>query len=86
MAVNLYIKKKNIYKIKKGSNELNETLLKSINDGKKIYMVPSKVNEIYFLRFAICARTTEKRHIDYAWQIIKENADLIIKNNSTNSN
>ena len=54
----------------KQTNELNEKLLKSINEAGKIYMVPSKINNVYFLRFAVCAVSTEKRHIEEAWNII----------------
>ena len=54
----------------KQSNEFNEKLLKAINDEAKIYMVPSKINDIYFIRFAVCAASSEIVHIDYAWKII----------------
>ena len=54
----------------KGENELNETLLKQINEDGKIHMVPSKINDIYFIRFAVCAASSEIVHIDYAWKII----------------
>ncbi len=64
--------------ILKGSNELNEYLLKRVTDDGKIYMVPSKVNEKYFLRFAVCAATTEKEHIDYAWKIIVEISNALL--------
>jgi aromatic-L-amino-acid decarboxylase len=49
-----------------------------ITDDGKIYMVPGKVNDLYFMRFAICAATTEELHIDYAWNIIIKYADIII--------
>ena len=54
----------------KQTNEVNEKLLKSINDEAKIYLVPSKINDVFFLRFAVCASTTEKEHVDYAWNVI----------------
>lgn len=54
----------------KGSNETNEALLKQINDEGKIHMVPSQINETYFLRFAVCAASTERRHIEFAWDVI----------------
>nr|BBI36954.1 dopa decarboxylase [Etmopterus molleri] len=56
----------------KGSNELNEKLLKGINKMRKIHIVPCELREKYVLRFAICARTCESKHIQYAWQNIKE--------------
>ncbi len=64
----------------KQTNELNEKLLKSINEAGKIYMVPSKINNVYFLRFAVCAVSTEKRHIEEAWNIILNNAEQLLLN------
>ena len=60
------------------SNEVNETLLKNITDEGKIFMVPSKINDVYFLRFAICAASTEKRHVDFAWEVIQKHAETLL--------
>ncbi|KYO42774.1 fidgetin-like protein 1 [Alligator mississippiensis] len=46
----------------KGSNELNEELLKNINDTKKIHLVPCQLRKKFVLRFAICSRTVESNH------------------------
>jgi hypothetical protein len=54
----------------KGSNELSENLLKSITDEGLIYMVPGKINNVYFIRFSICAESTDYKHIEFAWNII----------------
>ncbi|XP_074981675.1 aromatic-L-amino-acid decarboxylase isoform X2 [Caretta caretta] len=54
----------------KGSNELNEALLKSINDARKIHLVPCHLREKFVLRFAICSRTVESVHIQFAWKHI----------------
>lgn len=62
----------------KQSNEVNERLLKSINDDGKIYMVPSKINDTYFLRFAVCAVSTEREHIEFAWNVIVKNVEKIL--------
>jgi glutamate/tyrosine decarboxylase-like PLP-dependent enzyme len=62
----------------KQSNEVNERLLKSINDEGKIYMVPSKINDTYFLRFAVCAVSTEREHIEFAWNVIVKNVEKIL--------
>jgi hypothetical protein len=42
-------------------------------------MVPSKINDVLFLRFAVCAANTEKRHIEFAWNVISKHADNIEK-------
>ncbi|CAF0749937.1 unnamed protein product [Didymodactylos carnosus] len=58
--------------LKNGSNELNEKLLKSLNEDKRIYLVPSMVKGRFILRFAICSYLTEVKHVDYAWTVINE--------------
>uniref|UniRef100_A0A8C7QF59 Aromatic-L-amino-acid decarboxylase n=1 Tax=Oncorhynchus mykiss TaxID=8022 RepID=A0A8C7QF59_ONCMY len=59
----------------KGSNEVNETLLKRINNGRKIHLVPCQLSGQFVLRFAVCARTTESRHIREAWRLITQLAE-----------
>ncbi|NXU02955.1 DDC decarboxylase, partial [Buphagus erythrorhynchus] len=63
----------------KGSNELNEALLKSINDAKKIHLVPCHLREKFVLRFAICSRTVESTHVKFAWQHISQLATDLLK-------
>uniref|UniRef100_A0AAX7THL0 Aromatic-L-amino-acid decarboxylase n=1 Tax=Astatotilapia calliptera TaxID=8154 RepID=A0AAX7THL0_ASTCA len=59
----------------KGSNELNQELLKRITKSREIHLVPCQLSGRFVLRFAICARTTESHHIQQAWQpVIKKNA------------
>ncbi|CAN9513902.1 unnamed protein product [Ophioblennius macclurei] len=56
----------------KGSNELNEALLKRITKSREIHLVPCQLSGLFVLRFAICARTTESRHIHQAWRHITQ--------------
>lgn len=62
-----------------GSNELNEALLQSINDAKKIHLVPCHLREKFVLRFAICSRTVESTHVKFAWQHISQLATDLLK-------
>uniref|UniRef100_A0A8C4WIT1 Aromatic-L-amino-acid decarboxylase n=1 Tax=Gopherus evgoodei TaxID=1825980 RepID=A0A8C4WIT1_9SAUR len=64
--------------IRKGSNELNEALLKSINEARKIHLVPCHLREKFVLRFAICSRTVESVHIQFAWKHISELATELL--------
>ncbi|XP_069768338.1 aromatic-L-amino-acid decarboxylase isoform X3 [Narcine bancroftii] len=57
-----------------GTNELNEKLLKRINDARKIHIVPCQLRDKFVLRFVICGRTSESKHVQYAWKIINEAA------------
>ncbi|XP_044309337.1 aromatic-L-amino-acid decarboxylase isoform X4 [Varanus komodoensis] len=63
----------------KGSNELNEALLQSTNNARKIHLVPCYLREKYVLRFAICARTVESAHVQFAWNHIKKLAGDLLK-------
>uniref|UniRef100_A0A8C6VP10 Aromatic-L-amino-acid decarboxylase n=1 Tax=Naja naja TaxID=35670 RepID=A0A8C6VP10_NAJNA len=65
--------------IRKGSNELNEVLLKNINDARKIHLVPCHLRGKFVLRFAICARTVESSHIQFAWKNITTIASVLLK-------
>ncbi len=62
----------------KGTNELNESLLKKINEEGKIHMVPSKIGNHYFIRFAVCAANSEIVHMDYAWKVIVETYERLL--------
>lgn len=55
-----------------GPNELNQNLLKKITKGQEIHLVPCQLSGRFVLRFAICARTTESRHIQQAWRHITQ--------------
>ncbi|XP_077159097.1 aromatic-L-amino-acid decarboxylase isoform X2 [Paroedura picta] len=63
----------------KGSNELNESLLKSINDARKIHLVPCHLKGKFVLRFSICARTVESTHVQLAWKHIVKLASELLK-------
>ncbi|XP_078093012.1 aromatic-L-amino-acid decarboxylase [Mustelus asterias] len=56
----------------KGSNDQNENLIKKINKIGKIHIVPCQLQDKFVLRFVICAQTAESKHVQYAWQNIKE--------------
>uniref|UniRef100_A0A8C4HU95 Aromatic-L-amino-acid decarboxylase n=1 Tax=Dicentrarchus labrax TaxID=13489 RepID=A0A8C4HU95_DICLA len=56
----------------KGSNELNQNLLKRITESREIHLVPCQLSGRFVLRFAICARSTESRHIQQAWRHITQ--------------
>lgn len=57
-------------------------LLKRINGAGYIHLVPSKINDTYFLRLAICSRFSETQDIDNSWREIKLRADEILEEQS----
>lgn len=56
----------------KGSNHLNQALLKRINQSREIHLVPCQLAGRFVLRFAICARATKSHHIQQAWKHITQ--------------
>ncbi|XP_030226749.1 aromatic-L-amino-acid decarboxylase [Gadus morhua] len=64
----------------KGSDELNKALLKQITRTGKIYLVPCKLRGRFVLRFVVCGRTTELRHIQEAWKHITELSSELLQN------
>ncbi|CAF3777182.1 unnamed protein product [Rotaria socialis] len=61
-----------------GSNKLNQALLLSLNDSGLIHMVPSMVNDLYIIRFAVCAKHATDDDMRIAFHIIQEHADSVI--------
>nr|BCT26321.1 putative aromatic amino acid decarboxylase [Euura sp. 'Pontania] len=70
----------------KASNEVNEAFLKRINGAGVIHLVPSKINDTYFLRLAICSRFSESTDIQASWKEVKLRADEVLaEHNNSNS-
>ncbi|XP_071945459.1 aromatic-L-amino-acid decarboxylase-like [Antedon mediterranea] len=62
----------------KESDELNNALLEKINASGKIHMLSSDLKGKAVLRFAICGASTENKHIQYAWNVIRSIADNLL--------
>lgn len=58
-------------------NRINTTLLESINKSKKIYLTHTKLNGKYTLRLVIGQTRIEKKHVDRAWEIIRNMAEKL---------
>lgn len=67
------------FRLKNATNELNERLLKALNEDKRIYLVPSMVKQKFILRFAVCSWFAEEKHIDFAWKVIDEVTTQLLK-------
>ncbi|XP_075868606.1 aromatic-L-amino-acid decarboxylase-like [Nelusetta ayraudi] len=61
----------------KGTNELSQRLHENIVKSREIHLVPCRLDGRFVLRFAICARTTEPRHIHRAWHHIAKLASQL---------
>jgi aromatic-L-amino-acid decarboxylase len=61
----------------RGPDEPNEQLLERLNAGGKLYLTHTKVNDRYTLRLAIGSPTTERRHVEAAWELIRSEAESL---------
>jgi aromatic-L-amino-acid decarboxylase len=57
-----------------GGDALNEQLLERLNRSGKLYMTHTKLKGKYALRFCVGQTHTEARHVQQAWQQIREAA------------
>ncbi|ESN93210.1 hypothetical protein HELRODRAFT_186120 [Helobdella robusta] len=55
----------------KGDNSRSKKLLEKITADGKIYLVPSEINGVYFIRFAICSWFTNEGDVNEAWSTIE---------------
>lgn len=62
----------------KGDCEKTQELLDRITERKKIYMIPAKCHGKLMIRFVICGLQPEEHDIDFAWNEITAQADLIL--------
>ena len=57
-----------------GVDKLNSRLLEALNDSGALYLTQNLVNGAYTIRLSIGQTSTERRHVEAAWQRIQETA------------
>lgn len=62
----------------KNIDEINEKLLKKLNDSGKIYITHTRLNGKYTIRFVVGQTNTKKRHVDAALELIKQTAKNLV--------
>lgn len=62
----------------KGGDTITQELLQNLTNKKKIYMVAGSFRGKYVIRFVVCSRLTKKEDIDYSWNKIKVETDLML--------
>ena len=53
-------------------DDLNERLLRALNDSGRLYLTQTRVGGAYVIRFCVGQTTTERRHVQAAWSFIRE--------------
>jgi aromatic-L-amino-acid/L-tryptophan decarboxylase len=64
------------FRLKKG-DALTKALLESLTKKKQVYMVAGSYRGRYIIRFVVCSRLTNKEDIEFSWNKIKEETNLI---------
>ena len=63
----------------KGSDEFNETLVQRLNESGKLYLIHTKLNNKYTLRFSIGQTKTTWEHVLKAWELILQETEALEK-------
>lgn len=61
-------------------DQLNREFLERINETGKVFLTQTTLRGKFVLRMAIGARTTEERHVKEAWELMTEEAEILLKN------
>jgi aromatic-L-amino-acid decarboxylase len=61
----------------KTPDEVNEELLRRLNQSGKLYLSHTRLNGKYTIRFCIAQTKTELPHIQSAWDAIRTAADAL---------
>ena len=69
------------FRLRDSTNDVNERLLKALNEDKRIYLVPSMVKQKFILRLAVCSWLSEEKHIKSAWDVIEQVTTKLLRNN-----
>ncbi|XP_072936706.1 aromatic-L-amino-acid decarboxylase-like [Epargyreus clarus] len=64
-----------------GGDNITKQLLDNLNEKKKVFMVAGKYRNRFVIRFVVCSRITTTEDIEFSWNIIKEETDLICTEN-----
>uniref|UniRef100_A0A0N5C3P2 Aromatic-L-amino-acid decarboxylase n=1 Tax=Strongyloides papillosus TaxID=174720 RepID=A0A0N5C3P2_STREA len=67
------------FRIKDSTNEMNEKLYNKIDSDRRIHLTPSKIHNMYFLRFVVCSQLTTKEDIQFAYDVIVELYNKLLK-------
>ena len=59
-------------------NELNSKLLAKVNESGELFITHTKLEDIFTLRMVIGNTNVEQRHVDEAWDLVRQEAGYLI--------
>lgn len=69
----------------KGECALTKELLERITERKKLYVIPATCHGKFMIRFVVCGFAPEAKDIDFAWNEIKTQAELVLEKAKKNT-
>ncbi|GAB2281853.1 Tyrosine decarboxylase 2 [Dionaea muscipula] len=66
-------------KVEDWGNKLNRDLLEAVNSTGNLFISHTVLSSKYILRLAVGAPLTEERHINAAWKVLQEKADVLLR-------
>ncbi|KAK2157904.1 hypothetical protein NP493_1844g00005 [Ridgeia piscesae] len=67
------------FRLRQCSNDLNALFLAKLTTDRRVYLTATTSKDVYFLRFVVCWRKTEKSDILYSWNVIREVATALLE-------
>lgn len=64
------------FRLREG-DKITKQLLEHMTEKKKVYMVAGTYRGRYVIRFVICSRVTNAEDVEYSWNTIKDETDLL---------
>jgi aromatic-L-amino-acid/L-tryptophan decarboxylase len=62
----------------RGGDAINEALLRRLNRSGELYLTHTRLNSRFVLRVCVAQTHTERRHVERAWQRIREEAAKLV--------
>jgi aromatic-L-amino-acid decarboxylase len=58
-------------------DQLNARLLARVNASRRVFLTHTRLGGRYAIRLVVGQRTTERRHVEEAWRLLREAAQAV---------
>ena len=66
-------------------NEMTKKLSEEILKDGRLFMSPCQVADMFLLRMVICSSLSQQSNVDYAWKVIRELTDKLMRGKGQSS-